>query len=398
MPGRLTLAQARRAALAAQGFGRLPDAVGTRQLQTLVGRVGQFQIDSVNVVARAHYLPAFSRLGPYDVTLLDRAAGVAPRRLFEYWGHEASLLDVSLQPFLRFRMAGVHPWGRVRRLMDERPALIHQVLADVGARPGGVTARQLDADPRRSASHWGWNWSDVKVACEWLFHAGQLSVSRRNASFERLYDLPERVLPAAVLAHPTPSEEDARVELARRALRALGVADVRAVADYFRLGSAPTRSALEGLVAAGAAERVEVEGLRGDWYLSTSAALPRTVPGASLVSPFDSAVFERRRLQALFGFHYRIEIYVPAAQRRHGYYVYPFRLGDAFAARVDLKADRAAGVLLVQSAWLEEGFTPDAVAPALASELVRLALWLGLGGVRVGEVGTLGAALAAAVA
>lgn len=399
MPGRLTLAQARRAALAAQGFGRpRPATVGTRHLQGLVDRVGQFQIDSVNVVARAHYLPTFSRLGPYDAGLLDRAASRAPRRLFEYWGHEASLLDAGLQPSLRFRMAGAHPWGRVRRLVDERPELIDQVLAAVAERPGGATARELDADPRRPAAHWGWNWSDVKVACEWLFHAGRVTVARRNPSFERVYDLPERVLPAAVLATPTPTEDEARTELARRALRALGVADVRAVADYFRQRPDATRLALERLVASGEAERVEVDGVRGEWFLAASARLPRRVSGAALVSPFDSMVFERRRLEELFGFRYRLEIYVPAASRRHGYYVYPFWLDEGFAARVDLKADRTAGVLRVQAAWLEAGWAENAVVPRLAVELTSLASWLGLRDVAVAPAGDLGPRLAVALA
>lgn len=398
MPGRLTLAQARRIAVAAQGFGRpRPAAVGLRALQGVVERIAQFQVDSVNVVARAHYLPAFSRLGPYDPALLDRAATVAPRRLFEYWGHEASLLDVALHPHLRFRMAGVHPWGRVRRLQHERPDLIDEVLAAVAARPGGVTARDLDADPRRPKSEWGWNWSDVKVACEWLFHKGLVTVARRNASFERVYDLPERVLPAGVLAVPTPPEAEARTQLARRALTALGVADVRAVADYFRQRPDAARAALERLCAAGEAERVEVAGLAGEWYLAASARVPRRVAGAALVSPFDSLVFERRRLEDLFGFRYRLEIYVPAAQRRHGYYVYPFLLEGAFVARADLKADRAGGVLLVQSAWLEPGHHPDAVAPRLAGELRALASWLALGDVRVAGAGTLAAPLAAAL-
>lgn len=398
MPGRLTLAQARRVALAAQGFGRpLPAQVGVRQLQGLVDRVAQFQIDSVSVVARAHYLPAFSRLGGYEPAALDRMAGATPRRLFEYWGHEASLLDVALQPSLRFRMAGVHPWGGVRRILHERPELLEQVMAAVAAHPEGVTARDLDTDPRRPKAHWGWNWSDVKIACEWLFHAGRLTVARRNASFERVYDLPERVLPAAVLAAPTPPEEDARTELARRALVALGVADVRAVADYFRLRAEPARAALGRLEAAGEVERVEVAGLPGEWFLACAARVPRRVAGAALVSPFDSLVFERRRLEALFGLRYRLEIYVPAAQRRHGYYVYPFLQDEAFTARVDLKADRTAGVLVVQAAWLEDGQRADAVAPALASELERLAAWLGFRDTRVAGAGDLAPALASAL-
>lgn len=395
VPGRLTVAQARRVALAAQGLGRpRPTAVTARQVQGVVDRIGQFQVDSVNVVARAHYMPLFSRLGPYDTGLLDRAAGRAPRRLFEYWGHEASLLDVALQPAMRLKMAHGHPWGGVRRLMSERPEFVEQVFEAVAARPGGVTARDLDTDPARPKVHWGWNWGDTKTACEWLFLAGRLAVARRNAQFERVFDLPERVLPAGVLAAPTPSPDEARDALARRALAALGVADARAVAEYFRMRADGVRGALARLVAAGEAERVRVGDLPGEWYLAAGARVPRRVTGAALISPFDSMVFERRRLEDLFGFRYRIEIYVPADRRRHGYYVYPFWLDESFAARVDLKADRAGGVLLVQSAWLEDGHRADAVAPRLAAELEAMAAWLGLGGVRLNGGGTLAPALA----
>lgn len=396
MSGRFTLAQARRIALAAQGFGRpRPATVGSRHLADTVGRVAQFQIDSVNVVSRAHYLPLFSRWGDYDRGLLDRAAGSAPRRLFEYWGHEACLIDVRLQPFLRFRMAKVHPWGGVQRIQRERPELVDTVLQAVADRPGGVTARDLDAGPRGAKTHWGWNWSDTKTACEWLFHAGRLAAVRRNGAFERVYDLPERVLPAAILAQPTPTEAESRIELARRALQALGVADAATVAAYFRQRVAPTRAALASLVAAGVTERVTIAGLPGEWFLAAGARIPRSVPGAALVSPFDSLMFERARIERLFGFRYRIEIYVPAAQRQYGYYVYPFLLDGAFAARVDLKAERASGTLVVQSAWIEDGHRPEAVAPRLAGELQHLAGWLGLSDVRARDAGTLAPALAA---
>lgn len=397
--GHLTREQAARIALAAQGFGT-PGAStpGVRHLQRVVDRVGQFQIDSVNVVARAQYLPLFSRLGPYDTALLDRAAGSAPRRVFEYWGHEAALLDVGLHPALRFRMAHTHPWGGVRRLMAERPELIETVYELIAAHPDGVTARQIDTEPRRQTTNWGWKWGYVKVACEWLFHAGRVNVVRRNAAFERVYALPERVLPAAILAAPTPDEDEARLTLVRRALAAQGVADVRAVADYFRLRPVPVRETLDRLVAAGEADRVEVVGLSGPWYLMAGASVPRRIEGDALVSPFDSAIFERRRLHDLFGFHYRLEIYVPAHLRRHGYYVYPFLMDSSFVARVDLKADRAAGVLRVQAAWLEEGQDAVAVAPRLARRLESMAGWLGLGDVAVTGAGDLAGPLAASLA
>ncbi len=398
MPGRLSLPAARRIALAAQGFGRpRPSVVTTRQVQGVVDRVAQFQIDSVNVVARAAYVPLFSRLGPYDTALLDAAAHRAPRRLFEYWGHEASIIDVRLQPALRWRMARHHPWGGVQRILHERPELIDEVYEAIAARPQGATARELDDGAARSRTHWGWNWSEVKVAAEWLFHTGRISSLRRNGAFERVYALPERVLPAAILAQPTPSDAEAHDELARRALRALGVADAASVGDYFRVRADPARAALERLVAAGEAERVDVAGLKGPHYLDPAAARPRRVEAAALVSPFDSAVFLRKRLEELFGFHYRIEIYVPAHLRRHGYYVYPFLLGDAFVARVDLKADRAGGVLRVQSAWIEDGQDAARVAPALVSELRGLASWIGLADLAVAPVGDLAARLASEI-
>lgn len=399
MPGRrLSLDAARRLALASQGFGRpRPASVSARTVQGVVDRLAQFQIDSVNVVKRAHYLPLFSRLGAYDTGLLDAAAQRAPRRVFEYWGHEASLIDVELYPALRWRMARSHPWGGLQRIMRERPEFIEQVYESVAVSPSGVTARQLGDDAERPRVNWGWNWSDTKLACEWLFHAGRILALGRNSAFERIYALPERVLPAGVLARETPSDADAHVELARRALRALGVADAASVGDYFRVRAEPARAALDRLVTLGEAEPVTVDGLRAQHFLAAGATVPRRMDVAALVSPFDSVMFLRPRLSALFGFDYRIEIYVPAPERKYGYYVYPFLLGDKFVGRVDLKADRAGGVLLVNAAWLEAGESPDAVAPALAAELRSLAGWLGLHDVAPTQHGNLGASLARAL-
>jgi uncharacterized protein YcaQ len=397
---RLSADEARRVALAAQGFAdarpaRAPDGWALRRV---LDRVGLLQIDSVNVLARAHYLPLFSRLGPYPTELLDQAAWRAPRRLFEYWGHEASLLPVALQPLLRWRMerAADEAWAGVVRVRRERPELVAEVLAQVRAR-GPVAAGEVLAHERpaaRSGPWWGWD--DVKRAFAWLFWSGQVTSARRRG-FERIYDLPERVLPAAVVAAPTPAPEDAQRELVRIAARSLGVAAERDLRDYFRLPAAAARARAAELVEAGELLPVAVEGWRGRAYLDPGARVPRRVDARSLVGPFDSLVWERSRAERLFGFRYRIEIYVPAPKRVHGYYVLPFLLGDRLVARVDLKADRAAGVLRVQAAWAEDA-APRSTAVELAEELALMADWLELDGVRLEPRGDLAPQLRRATA
>jgi len=403
---RLNLAQARRVALAAQGFGRGPVArpVGLRDLGALARRIGQFQIDSINVVTRAHFVPTFSRLGPYDPALLERAAFRAPRRLFEYWGHAASLLDVELEPLLRFRMReGAHAWGGVDAVARANPDLVDLVRREIAER-GPLSARQLEVEhgqDARARDHWGWNWSAVKTVLEWLFYVGEVSSARRNAQFERVYDVPDRVLPADVRAQPTPSVSESVRGLVRRAAAALGVATEPALRDYFRTRPVPTQQAVAELVEAGELLPVAVGDQTRPWYLWHEARLPRRIHARALLSPFDSLVFERARLEALFGFSYRIEIYVPEPQRTYGYYVYPFLLGDRFVARVDLKADRARGVLRVVSAWVEDprttGADPFEVAIELAAELDSMASWQGLSAVEVLPRGDLADALEAAV-
>jgi uncharacterized protein YcaQ len=394
---RLSAAQARRIALAAQGFadGRPDRAPDGWALRRVLDHVGLIQIDSVNVLARAHYLPLFSRLGPYSTELLDRAAHRAPRRLFEYWGHEASLLPVALQPLLRWRMerAADDAWGGMRRIQTERPDLVARVLAEVADR-GPIAASEVAEEERPARTGPWWDWSDVKRAFEWLFWSGQITSARRRG-FERLYDLPERVLPPEVVATPTPSVEAAQRELVRIAARACGVAAERDLRDYFRLPLAEARARVAELVEAGELWPVEVEGWTVPGYLHPGARLPRAVHAQALVGPFDSLVWERDRDQRLFGLRYRIEIYVPAPKRVHGYYVLPFLLGDRFAARVDLKADRGAGVLRVQAAHLEPGAPPE-TPEALAGELASMAGWLGLGGVEVMGRGELAPALRSA--
>jgi uncharacterized protein len=393
---RLSGAQARRVALAAQGFAEPRPArpADGRALRRVLERVGLLQIDSVNVLQRAHYLPLFSRLGPYDTALLDRAAHRAPRRLFEYWGHEASLLPVALQPLLRWRMARAadEAWGGMRRVQEERPELVAQVLEEVRARGPVAASEVLEHERPERTGPW-WDWSDVKRAFEWLFWSGQITSARRRG-FERLYDLPERVLPAAVIAAPTPPEDDARRALLRIAARSLGVASERDLRDYFRLPVEGTAARIAELVEAGELWPVEVEGWRAPGYLDPEARMPRRVEARALVGPFDSLVWERARVERLFGFRYRIEIYVPKPRRVYGYYVLPFLLGDRLVARVDLKADRQAGALRVQAAHAEPD-APAQTAAELWEELEAMAAWLRLERVVVVPQGDLAPALAA---
>jgi uncharacterized protein YcaQ len=396
----LSLAQARRLALAAQGFTDAPvvGAPTLRHIRRVFGRVGLIQIDSVNVLQRAQYVPLYSRLGPYSTELLDRAAYRRPRALFEYWGHEASLLPVETWPLMRWRMAQAHrlAWGRMRRIAQEQADLVAWVLDEVRSR-GPVTAAEIeqDATPRQT-DDWGWNWSDVKAALEWLFWTGEVMAARRNGAFAREYDVPERTLPAAVLAVPEPTAAEARRELVRRAAVALGVAAEAELRDYFRLPVEGFKEAVAELVEAGELVPVSVEGWKQKAYRHRDAKLPRAVRASALLSPFDPLIWERGRTERLFGFRYRIEIYVPAAQRVHGYYVLPFLHGDRLTARVDLKADRQAGVLRVPGAFGEPGMPPE-TAEALATELRRLAGWLGLSGVVAPDRGDLAKPLRAAL-
>ncbi|WCT73344.1 crosslink repair DNA glycosylase YcaQ family protein [Sphingomonas naphthae] len=352
---------------------------GVRDLRRTVERLGLHQIDSVNVVARAHYLPAFSRLGAYDRTLLDTDAWgpKRARRLWEYWAHEASLLPLDLHPLLRWRMAradrGETGWTGLRPFATEHRAVADAVLARI--RADGPHAAS-DFEEGRSRSGW-WEWGETKRALEWLFWAGHVTTATRRGSFERVYDLPERVIPPAILALPTPPETEAHRALTERAARALGVATETELRDYFRLSPADARAAVATLAEEGVVRPVSVEGLRGPYYLHREARRPRRIDARALLAPFDPLIWERDRTERLFGFRYRIEIYVPADKRAHGYYVLPFLLGDRLVARVDLKADRQGRRLLVPSLHLE----PDAPAeamPALEAELATMAGWLGL--------------------
>ncbi|TBU73489.1 winged helix-turn-helix domain-containing protein [Phytopseudomonas daroniae] len=383
----LSLPQARRVALAAQGFaGRSRTAApGARQVNALIERLGVLQIDSVNAVVRSHYLPLYSRLGQYDPLLLQQAAWSQGRRrtLFEYWGHEASLLPLESFPLMRWRMQrarqgrgiykGLALFGR------EQQPLIRQVLQAVRER-GALGAGSLVQERPRNSPWWGW--SAEKLALEWLFAAGDVTVAGRRG-FERLYDLPERVLPAALLQRPEVDVADAQRQLVLQAARALGIATERDLRDYFRLEPADSRARIHELLEEGTLSRVEVRGWTQPAYCQQSFKLPRKVMACALLSPFDSLIWERARTERLFDFRYRLEIYTPQHKRVYGYYVLPFLYGEHIAARLDIRAERKLGRLAVHAVHLEpKGLDEEGLA-ALARALRDMAAWLGLGEVQL---------------
>lgn len=381
----LSLSQARRIALEAQGFGRTqPGCVTGRHIVALVKRLGLLQIDSVNVLVRAHFMPIFSRLGPYPVTLLDQLSSKGRgRAFFEYWGHGASLIPLTFFPLFRWRMQqaseGQEIYSRLARFGREQKPFIEKVYQEV-RQHGPVSAGQLERLllPNKVGSTAGWwNWSEYKTALEWLFWAGRITTSFRK-SFERIYDLTERVLPKELVSAPQIAGADAQRELIRLAVRALGVATESDLRDYFWLNVKDAKARVAELVEAGELFPVTVEGWRKPAFLDPAARIPRRLEAQALVSPFDPLIWERARTERLFGFRYRIEIYTPVHKREHGYYVLPFLLGDRFVARVDLKADRTARSLRVTAAHTENGCNPGEVVPPLLRELKQLALWLGL--------------------
>ncbi len=398
---KLTVARARRIALAAQGFDRPRPTrpASINQIEALVGRLGVLQLDSVNVFSRSHYMPVFSRLGPYDRARLDRIAGHGSgkidRRLVEYWAHEASLIPVDLHPLFRWRMADIdrEAWGSISRIAREQPELVAETLALV-ARDGPIRARDTGAvRPPPRPGHM-WNWHEGKVALEHLFFSGQIAAARR-INFERLYDTSERVLPERIRERPTPDAADAQRELVRVAARALGVATEPDLGDYFRLPRADSKARVAELVAAGELQAVQVTGWAAPAYLWPGARQPRRVRARALLSPFDSLIWFRQRTERLFDFHYRIEIYTPAPKRVYGYYVLPFLLGEQLVARVDLKSDRERSALLVQGAFAEPEVDRGHVATELAAELQLVASWLGLERVELAGRGDLSGELAA---
>ncbi|WIM13263.1 MAG: hypothetical protein OJF58_004229 [Enhydrobacter sp.] len=396
---RLSAAAARRIALAAQGFGvsRPNGGSNAGHVKRAIERLGLLQIDSVNVLARAHYLPLFSRLGNYDAEHLDRAAWgrKSQRRLFEFWAHEASLLPLSSHPLFRWRMqraaanAGDGK-GKLHEFRREKAAFIGEVRRELADR-GPLAASELSNGGERRGPWWGWN--DGKLALEWLFFAGEVTTATRRGTFERVYDLTERVLPEEVLDLPTPAAEEAQRALLRMSARALGVATEGDLRDYFRLGVADTRARLGQLVESGDLLPVEVEGWSKPAYLDPTARQPRRIEARALLAPFDPLIWERARTHRLFDFFYRIEIYTPLAKRKHGYYVLPFLLDDRLMARVDLKADRPSSRLLVHAAHLEPGVEARHVAAPLREELRLMADWLGLEDVSLPRTGSLGRAM-----
>lgn len=399
-PTAISQNQARRLALRAQGLDR-PRPTGRidrRHIRRVLEDVGLLQIDSVNVTVRAQYMPLFSRLGPYDRSLLDRMA-YQENELFEYWGHVASLIPVKHHRLLRWRMADGHLWSSPNAVARERPELVAAVEAQVVAN-GPIPASALDEGNERKGPWWGW--SDTKRVLEYLFHAGRIGAVR-NGNFERFYCHPSHAVPDEVLQRPTPDEDTAHRELLLLAARAHGVGTARDLADVWRQPIPLAKRVLADLVAEGSLLPVEVEDWTQPAYLHPEVTLPRRVDACALVSPFDSAMWERSRIERLHNFDYRIEIYVPAPKRNYGYYVYPFLLGDTYVARVDLKADRKAGCLLVQAAHAEpdlaaRGTDRGEVAARLADELRTMADWLDLDDVTVARRGNLAAELGAETA
>ena len=397
---RISAPAARRIALAAQGFGNSrPDgATNVGHVKRAIDRLGLLQIDSVNVLARAHYLPLFSRLGNYDSDHLDRIAWGrrSQRALFEFWAHEASLLPLAAHPLFRWRMQRAREnagdgKGKLHLFRREKARYIDEVMREIADR-GPLAASELSNGGERRGAWWGWN--DGKLAVEWLFFAGLVTTATRRGTFERVYDLTERVLPARIQALPTPSAEEAQRTLLCLSAQALGAATEFDLRDYFRLGVADTKARLAELVEAGDLVSAEVEGWNRPAYLDPTARLPRKIEARALLAPFDPLIWERDRTERIFDFFYRIEIYTPIAKRKHGYYVLPFLLGDRLVARIDLKADRANSKLLVHAAHLEPGHDAKHVAPPLRDELRLMADWLGLESVSLPRAGALAKAMA----
>lgn len=398
MPEKISAASARRISLAAQGFGvPRPSAVGTRQLNLLVQRLGILQIDSVNVFERSHYLPVLARLGAYDKALLDRLLLVPKSPYLEYWAHVATFAPREDWPLWAFRRAAMRArygaGGPRGSWVEAHPEMLAFVLAELAAN-GPMAASQIEHEENVRRGPW-WGLSDIKEALEYLFLFGDVVTAGRRG-FERVYALPEQILSPALLDAPAVPAEAAQLELVRRALRAHGIGTAKDIADYYRLYVATTARLLDELVAAGEAEKVAVEGWKAPGYVAAGARIPRRIETAALLSPFDPVVWERDRTERMFGFRYRIEIYTPAPQRVYGYYTLPALVDEAIVGRIDLKSDRQAGVLRVQSAWREPD-TPAGVEERLVPVLREIAAWQGLGDVVVADRGDLSRDLAAAL-
>ncbi len=390
----ISIDRARRIALGAQGFN---DTVPTgspdvRHLRRVLGRIGLLQLDSVNVVVRSHYMPLFSRLGPYRRNLIDEFA-YQRGELFEYWGHEASLLPMDTYPLYRHRMARPRQWKIIKELLADDPKYVDRILDEV-AENGPVTVSHLTEPGERTGPWWGY--STGKIALEWLFMTGRIACSHRE-NFTRYYDVAERVIPAQLLDGPMIEATDARKEMLRLAVRHHGIGTATDLADYYRLRMPVARPLIKELVQAGDLIEVQVAGWAKPAFMDPEAKTPRSINGAALLTPFDPVVWARDRAERLFDFRYRIEIYVPQPKRVYGYYVMPFLLDGELVARVDLKSDRQLSRLLVRGTFMEDGQTSSRVAPALAVELASMASWLELSGIDVADNGNLARELRAAL-
>ena len=388
----LSIAEARRIALAAQGFDHKHRSAKPTwaTLARTIGRLNLLQIDSVNVLVRSHYLPLFARLGNYDRTLLDQhSLGKTKRQLFECWAHEASLVPLTLHPLMRWRMdrarLGNGTYGSMNSFATDEKVFLQQTLAHI-EKTGPIRASEVPGGGKGAGGWWGW--SKGKMVLECLFDQGLLTTSHRE-SFERIYDIPDRVIPGEVLAKETPPEHEAFAALLDLSGRALGIATEFDLRDYFRLPVAETKTAIADAVAKGTLLPVNVEGWKAQAYLHREAKRPKSAGGVALVSPFDPIVWYRDRAERLFDFHYRIELYTPRPKRKFGYYVLPFLMGDKFAGRLCLKADRESGTLKVNASHHEADADALATAKALAPELKLMAQWLGLADVRIGRSGNL---------
>ncbi len=395
-PVRMSNAQAVRAQLGAQGFGdpRPGGSVDVRHFRRMIRRISLLQIDSVNVLTRSHYLPVYARLGPYDRGRLDRFIYDAPE-MFEYWSHEQAYTPIGLHSATRFKMNAYEGrgWKRIAEIEADHPGYVDAVLDEIGER-GPISSRLLD-DPGERTGPW-WGYGKGKIALEWLFTTGKIAVAKR-VNFERFYDLPERVIPPEVLAQQALDPTSAHLARVSAAVKALGIGTVKDIADYFRMKVVETGQALESLAELGGVTRVEVSQWGRPAYAHPDLVIPRSITGIALLSPFDPVVWDRARAERMYGFHYRIEIYTPEPKRVFGYYVLPILFDGRLVGRVDLKADRQAGVLRVKGAYTENGVDRTALASALASELETMAGWLGLEGVVVGSNGDLAGPLALAL-
>jgi uncharacterized protein len=401
----LSAADARRLALSSLGFGvKKPARAGPPHVRATVARLGAIQIDSVNVLARAHYLPAFSRYGPYPMGVLDDMVH-ARRELFEYWGHAACFLPIDLYPLMRWRMENQRAaWAGVSKKQQVFMEAVYREVCDRGP----MSAGELSMGGRRAGPWWGW--SEGKRAIELLFRQGRVAVAGRR-NFERLYDIPERVFPSAVLQAGAVPPSDAKKALILRAARAMGIGTAKEIAQYFHIDAWWDRLSVNGrrrpektgllfdeLVEDGRLRRVRVEGWEQPAFTTPGARIPRSIHARAIVSPFDPVLWERKWTKAVFDFDYQIEIYVPGPKRIYGYYVLPFLLGDRCAARVDLKADRRTATMIVHAAYVERGLNVREIAAALAEELRSMARWLALDAVAVRPKGTLATALKRALA